>query len=201
MPDRSTCAKATFVFNEALIQDKIELFSLVPKFCLQCEISIIQGKGRERLQRLERARGSVAKGLLGASRRRISARLARPRCGSGSRPRFNWFWMTSMAPAARGEPLGGSETRLKQLACCRHIVLRQGRGYRGDRTLADQATAWRGATRRLRRACGARGLQISQEVRAGRARPCSVPPPPRPRRPSVRGTPRSKPRAPTPAAS
>ena len=29
MPDRSTCAKATFVFNEALIQDKIELFSLV----------------------------------------------------------------------------------------------------------------------------------------------------------------------------
>lgn len=37
-----------------------------------------------------------------------------------------------MAPAVREEPLGGSETRLKQLACCRHTVLRQGRGDRGD---------------------------------------------------------------------
>lgn len=44
MPDRSICAKATFVFNEALIQDKIELFSLVPKFCPQCEIPPFRGR-------------------------------------------------------------------------------------------------------------------------------------------------------------
>lgn len=75
---------------------------------------------------------SMVKGLLGAWRPRISARLARPRCGSGSRPRFNCSWMTSMAPAARGEPLSGSETRLKQLACCRHIVPRKGLSTKGD---------------------------------------------------------------------
>lgn len=88
----------------------------------------------------EEVRGSMVKGLLGAWRPRISARLARPRCGSGSRPRFNCSWMTSMAPAARGEPLGGSETRLKQLACCRHIVPRQGLGYQGRCALVPWPT-------------------------------------------------------------
>lgn len=93
---------------------------------------------------LEGVRGSMVKGLLGAWRPRISARLARPRCGSGSRPRFNCSWMTSMAPAARGEPLSGSETRLKQLACCRHIVPRKGLGYQGRCAIVP----W--PTRRLR---------------------------------------------------
>lgn len=92
------------------------------------------------LQRLKGMRGSMAKGLLGASRPRISVRLARPRSGSAQRPRFNCSWMTSMAPAARGEPLGGSETRLKQLACCQHIVLRQGRGYQRRCTIIRRLT-------------------------------------------------------------
>lgn len=83
MPDRSICAKATFMFNGALLQGKIELFSLLPKFCLQCEISIFQGEGREKLRRLKELRVSMAKGRLGASRPRISACLARPRFGVG----------------------------------------------------------------------------------------------------------------------
>lgn len=71
------------MFNGALLQDKIELFSLLPKFCLQCEISIFQGEGPEKLRRLKGVRGSTAKGLLGAFRPRISACLAGPRFGVG----------------------------------------------------------------------------------------------------------------------
>lgn len=56
--------------------------------------------------------------------------------GSNSRPRFNCSWTRSIAPAARGEPLGGSETRLKQLACCRQG---RGTGKIPDYTLEDQA--------------------------------------------------------------
>lgn len=174
MPDRSICAKATSMFNGALLQDKIELFSLLPKFCLQCEISIFQGGGP----------GEAAKALRGEGPRpRASWELLDPESprvwpgrasGSGSRPRFNCTWTRSMAPAAREEPLGGSETRLKQLACCRHIVLRQGRGYRGrlatvpwlTKPLALAGPARRGggdSARRCAPSARARGLRPTAE--------------------------------------
>ena len=149
---------------------------------------------------LEEVRGSMVKGLLGAWRPRISARLVRPRCGSGSRPRFNCSWMTSMAPAARGEPLSGSETRLKQLACCRHIVPRQGLGYQGRCAIVP----W--PTRQLR--AGEWHLASPRPAgrwRSGSARK-SAPDardlaPRLPVRTRARGVPHSEPRTPTPARS
>lgn len=83
MPHRSICAKATFVFNEALIQDKIELFSLVLKFCLQCEISIFEREGRERLRKVkreERVHGQEPPGSFATQNVRVSGQ-ASPRFG------------------------------------------------------------------------------------------------------------------------
>lgn len=64
-----------------------------------------------------------------------------------------------MAPAVRGEPLDGSEIRLKQLACCRHIVLWRSRGYWEipECTVENQARAGEGLSPCLAPACAARG--------------------------------------------
>lgn len=79
MPDRSICAKATFMFNGALLQGKIELFSLLPKFCLQCEISIFQGGGPGEAAKAERGKsvhGQGPPGSISTQNLRVSGQAA-----------------------------------------------------------------------------------------------------------------------------
>lgn len=63
MPDGSICTKATFVFNEAVIQGKIELFFFLLLKYLQSKTNF-QEERRWEKRRLEKVRGCRAQGLL-----------------------------------------------------------------------------------------------------------------------------------------
>lgn len=65
MPDGSICTKATFVFNEAIIQGKIELFFFLLLKYLQSKTSFYEERRWEKRRRLEKVRGFRAQGLLG----------------------------------------------------------------------------------------------------------------------------------------
>lgn len=86
-----------------------------------------------------------------------------------------------MAPAERGEPLGGPETRLKQLAYCLHIVLRQGRGHR-ERSVSIPWPAKRLQRGRvalgLGPACAARAQRFRKNVRSSARGSTAQPRPP-----------------------
>lgn len=63
MPDGSICTKATFVFNEAIIQNRIIYFLLL-KY-LQSKTNFYEERRWEKRRRLEKVRGFRAQGLLG----------------------------------------------------------------------------------------------------------------------------------------